>query len=68
MICAKEREVLENMSTKKFFCGMGMGMVAGVAAGMLVAKQKKKLSKGPIGKAMKTIGSAVEDVVSTLGL
>ncbi len=56
------------MKKCKFWGGMGMGLAVGAALGMTVAGQKKKHGKGAVGKAMKTISSAVEDVVDTLGL
>lgn len=56
------------MNKGKFIGGMSMGLVVGAAIGASVAKKKKKMGKGAVGKAMKTISSAVEDVVSTLGL
>jgi len=53
---------LSNMS---FIKGVGVGMVVGSAVGMAVAPKNRK---GGIGKAIKSIGSAIENVTDTLGI
>ena len=52
---------MKNMS---FIKGIGIGMIVGSAVGMTVSPKKK----GGLGKAIKSIGSAVESVTETIGI
>ena len=52
------------MNNMSFIKGIGVGMVVGSAIGMAVAPKKK----GSIGKAIKSIGAAVESVTESIGL
>ena len=56
------------MIKHKVIGGVGLGLVMGAAIGMAAAKQKKKLGHGPVGKAVKRVGCAVEELATTLGL
>ena len=52
------------MNKMSFIKGMGVGMLVGSAVGMVVSPKKK----GGLGKAIKSIGAAVESVSETIGL
>jgi len=52
------------MNNMSFVKGIGLGMIVGSAVGMIAAPKKK----GGLGKAIKSIGSAVESVTETIGL
>ena len=52
------------MNNMSFIKGIGIGMIAGAAVGMVAAPKKKS----GIGKAIKNIGAAVESVTETIGL
>lgn len=53
------------MNNMSFFKGIGLGMVVGSAVGMAVSPRKHK---GGIGRAIKSIGTAIESVTETIGL
>ena len=53
------------MNNMSFIKGIGVGMVVGSTVGMIVSPRKHK---GGLGKAIKSIGSAVESVTETIGL
>ena len=53
------------MNKMSFFKGIGVGMIVGSAVGMAVAPKKRK---GGLGKAIQSIGSAVESVTETIGI
>ncbi len=53
------------MNKMSFFKGMGVGVMVGSIAGMLAAPKKKSAR---LGKALKSMGSVVENVTSTLGM
>ncbi len=53
------------MNKMSFVKGMGVGMVVGSAIGMAAAPKNRK---GGVGKAIKSIGSAIENVTDMLGL
>ena len=52
------------MNNMSFIKGIGLGMIVGSAVGMVVAPKKKN----GLGKAIKSIGNAVESVTETIGL
>ncbi len=54
---------MNNMSLIK---GIGIGMVVGSIAGMVISP--KKSHKANMGKALKSIGEVVDSVTSSLGL
>ncbi len=54
---------MNNMSLIK---GIGIGMVVGSIAGMVVAP--KKARKSTFTKTLKSIGDAMDSVVTTIGL
>ena len=53
------------MSNMSFIKGMGLGVMVGSAVGMIISPRKQK---GGLGKALKSIGAAVESVTETIGL
>ena len=53
------------MNNMSFIKGIGIGMMVGSVAGMAIAPKK---SSNGIGKAIKSIGSAVDTVVTAIGL
>lgn len=53
------------MNNMSFIKGIGLGMVVGSAVGMVVSPRKHK---GSLGKAIKSIGSAVESITESIGL
>ena len=54
------------MNNMSFVKGMGVGVMIGSAIGMAIAPRKSKA--GAISKAIKTVGDAVENVASAIGL
>ena len=55
------------MNNGRFATGVGMGMVAGIAVGMLL-KPTKKYHKNGVSRALKTVSDVMEDVGEMLGL
>lgn len=55
------------MKQHSFAKGMGLGMLAGTAMGMVVAPKKKTNMKKAAGKAMKAVGQAMEDISDSMG-
>ncbi len=53
------------MNNMSFVKGMGIGLMVGSMVGMIAAPRKKKFN---IGKALKSMGDAVDSVASTIGL
>lgn len=53
------------MNNMSFIKGIGVGMIVGSAVGMVVSPRKRR---GGLGKAIKSIGTAVENVTETIGL
>ena len=53
------------MNKMSFVKGMGIGMAAGAAVGMLVAPKKQKLT---IGKALRSVGDVVDSVTGAIGM
>ena len=52
------------MNNMSFVKGVGVGMILGSAVGMCVAPKKKS----GVGKALKSIGNAVESVTDMIGI
>ncbi len=48
------------MGCKGFFCGMGLGLVAGAAAGMMI--MKKKQPSGVVGKLAKLVAGVADEL------
>lgn len=53
------------MNRNSFVKGISLGLVVGSMVGMAVMPRKKKST---VGRALKTVGSLVEDVVDNMGL
>jgi len=53
------------MNNMSFFKGMGIGVMVGSIAGMIASPKKKPAG---LGKALKSVGTVVDNVSSTLGL
>lgn len=59
------------MCNHSFLCGMGLGMMAGAAASMVIMPKtmpKQKKVKRAAEKAMHTIGEAVENFTESLSM
>lgn len=54
------------METKKFIAGLGLGMVAGGAIGMMVAAPKRGGAKKTISRALRGMGDVIDGVSSVL--
>ena len=54
------------MESKKFMAGLGLGMVAGGAIGMMMAAPKRNSGKKSISRALKGMGDVIDDVTSVL--
>ena len=54
------------MGTKNFMTGLGIGMMAGGAIGMMMAP-KRSAGKKTISRALKGMGDVIDDVSSVLG-
>ncbi len=54
------------MNKMSFFKGMGVGLVVGSVVGMTAMPKKSKT--GAVGKALRSMGDAVESVACSLGL
>ena len=53
------------MNNMSFFKGMGLGMIAGSVAVMVVTPRKKKMN---VGKTLRSVGDAIDSVVGSMGL
>ena len=53
------------MNKMSFIKGIGVGVMVGSVAGMIASPKKKPAA---LGKALKSMGTVVENVSSTLGL
>ena len=54
------------MDSKRFLMGMGLGMVAGGALGMVVAPRKTP-GKRTVSRALRGMGAVIDDVSALLG-
>jgi len=55
------------MDSKRFWMGMGIGMVTGSALGMMAAPRKRNDGKKMISRALKGMGDVIDDVTAALG-
>ena len=55
------------MDSKRFWMGMGVGMVAGSALGMMAAPRKRNDGKRMVSRALKGMGDVIDDVTAALG-
>ena len=56
------------METRRFITGLGIGMVAGGAVGMMMApKARRNDGKKMISRALKGMGDVIDDVSAVLG-
>ncbi len=58
----KEGIIMNNMS---FIKGMGLGLIAGSVAVMVVTPKKKKMN---VGKTLRSVGDAIDSVAGSIGL
>ncbi|MCD8143962.1 MAG: hypothetical protein LUD79_01260 [Oscillospiraceae bacterium] len=49
-----------------FYCGMGLGMAMGAAAGCLLRPEKKKKQNKLTSRALKTVSSILENAADSL--
>ena len=54
------------MNNMSFFKGIGLGVMVGSVVGMITAPKKQKASR--IGKAIRSVGDAVENIAGGIGL
>ena len=56
------------MNTRRFMTGLGIGMVAGGAVGMMVTNRMHRSDgKKVISRALKGMGSVIDDVSAMMG-
>ena len=55
------------MENKRFWMGMGIGMVTGSALGMMAAPRRRNDGKKTISRALKGMGDVIDDVSAALG-
>lgn len=55
------------MKQHEFAKGMTMGVMAGMAMGVMMMPKKKNSVKKAAGKAMKTVGQVMEDLSEEMG-
>ena len=56
------------METRRFITGLGIGMVAGGAVGMMMApKARRNDGKKMLSRALKGMGDVIDDVSAVLG-
>ncbi len=56
------------MTDLKFMSGIGLGLMAGAALGMVISPKPVKDIKRAADKAMKTVGDAVGDFTDSFGM
>ena len=54
------------MNCKHFITGMGMGIVAGSAIGMLVNPRNHRSGKSMVGRCLKSMGEVIDNVTDVL--
>ena len=54
---------MNTMNRNKFISGMGIGIVAGSALGMLISPRSRKST---VGRALKNMGSVIDNVSDML--
>ena len=56
------------MDNRKFVTGLGLGMIAGGAIGMMMSPQTRRSdTKKMLSRALKGMGDVIDDVTSALG-
>lgn len=61
---ANHKEVTSIMMMGSFVKGVGIGIVIGATAGMMTSpKTRKRMMKSGPGKAIKSIGVAISDII-----
>ena len=55
------------MNSKRFLMGVGLGMVAGSALGMVAAPKRRNDSKRMVSRALKGMGNVIDDVTTLMG-
>ena len=56
------------MDNRKFVTGLGLGMIAGGAIGMMMSPQTRRSdTKKMLSRALKGMGDVLDDVTSALG-
>ena len=56
------------METKRFITGLGIGMVAGGAVGMMMApKARQSDTRKMLSRALKGMGNVIDDVSAAFG-
>ena len=55
------------MDSKRFWMGMGVGMVAGRALGMMAVPRKRNDGKRMVSRALKGMGDVIDDLSAVLG-
>ena len=53
------------MNNMSFVKGMSLGLIAGSVAVMVAAPKKKKMN---VGKTLRSVGEAIDNVVGSIGL
>ena len=59
---------MSNMDNGSFMHGLGIGMAVGSAIGMAVKNSKGSGNKNAWGKALKSMGEAVENISGMFGM
>ncbi len=54
------------MNSKRFLTGMGLGMVAGGALGMMISP-RRSTGKHMVSRALRGMGDVIDDVTAVLG-
>lgn len=54
------------MNKKNFCVGMGMGLMVGLGAGMMM-KPKKRSMKSVLGRTLKTMGEVADSISDNMG-
>ena len=55
------------MNNKRFLVGMGLGMAAGGAIGMMVSPRRHTVGKHMVSRALRGMGDVIDDVTAVLG-
>ena len=55
------------MDRKQFLMGVGLGMVAGSALGMATAPRRRSDGRKVVSRALKGMGSVIDDVSAMMG-
>jgi len=55
------------MEKKRFLMGVGLGMVAGSALGMMAVPRRRNDGRKMVSRALKGMGDVIDDVSAVLG-